>query len=297
MTKLEWCRANAPEAMRNMDDASILEFMEESWNDYGREKPVVENDYEVVRNALDKMVLDLVREYGNKIVFKGGYMLSKLIPEHARQTYDVDFSIQNSELYKELMSSMNAIGKKFIADGIISKYEVEPEVRKGHSGGMKMYLQSGKKIGIDVGWHDVTFGTTTATIDIAEVESFSPERMICDKVRAILSRKRFRRSKYIYDLYCITNSFDFDRDVVISYMEKSEETEPTEWSNYPFNEVVMREYAKAYNSLSLNSVVTGKPLPKPDFDLVMSRFDALYRAFTDKSSIPSKWSHVTRCFE
>lgn len=49
-----------------------------------------------------------------------------------------------------------------------------------------MYSANGDKIlGIDVGWHDIYFGTTSTDIKITSVNAFTVERMLSDKVTAI----------------------------------------------------------------------------------------------------------------
>ena len=223
MTKLEWCRANAPDAIKNMPDNELLEYMESSWEMFApkedvQTEPIIE--LKEINSSMDYMVLTLLQTFGNELAFKGGYMLTKLIPNCARQTHAIDFSIQHSELYQSLINTMTAIGTKFVKDGIISSFEIKQTIGPHCSGGMDMYNASGAKIlGIDVGWHDITFGTTKTVIDIGEVRAFEVERMLADKIAATLSRKRFRRAKDIYDIFCITNCFDTDLNKIRNYLD------------------------------------------------------------------------------
>lgn len=279
MTKLEWCRANAPEALANLSDADLLDAMESSYQKFGKDEVEAELEsveYNPINKQMDFMVLTLVREFGDKIAFKGGYMLTKLMPETARQTTDIDFSIASSDLYLSLIATMDKIGGFFVSQGMIDRYVVKQEIREFMSGGMDMYDSTGKKVlGIDVGWHDLSFGLTSTNIGITDVKAFTVERMLSDKVTAILSRKRFRRPKDIYDLYCITNCFDFDADEVNRCILIRTHGEGAEWRNYPFNPDVVREYEKAYNKLALNSIVRGGELERPPFDAVMYRFNTI----------------------
>lgn len=279
MTKLEWCRANAPEALANLSDADLLDAMESSYQKFGKDEVEAELEsveYNPINKQMDFMVLTLVREFGDKIAFKGGYMLTKLMPETARQTTDIDFSIASSDLYQSLIATMDKIGRFFVSQGMIDRYVVKQEIREFMSGGMDMYDATGKKVlGIDVGWHDLSFGLTSTNIGITDVKAFTVERMLSDKVTAILSRKRFRRPKDIYDLYCITNCFDFDADEVNRCILIRTNGEGAEWRNYPFNPDVVREYEKAYNKLALNSIVRGGELERPPFDAVMYRFNTI----------------------
>ena len=141
---------------------------------------------------------------------------------------------------------------------------------------MDMYDANGTKIlGIDVGWHDITFGTTKTTIDIGEVRAFEVERMLADKIAATLSRKRFRRTKDIYDIFCITNCFDADLNKIRNYLEIRNADVTVEWENFPFSETVINELGKAYGRLVLEAIYSNTILEKPPFMDVLGRFNAV----------------------
>ena len=298
MTKLEWCRANAPKSLQSASDAELLESMATAYEMFGKgidvEEPVVLNE---INANLDSMVLVLTRVFGNKLAFKGGYMLTKMIPDLARQTADIDFSIQNSELYRELLITMEKIGEEFKKQGVIASYTIKPEVRERLSGGMSMYDATGRKIlGIDVGWHNISYGTTNTNISIATVRSFTIERMLSDKIVAILSRKRFRRAKDIYDVYCISNCFDFDSKLVYEYILNRTDGVGAEWDNIPFDETVMREYRKAYNALELQSIQKGRQLDRPEFETVLDRFYVIASCVHNSSIEGRSWNHKEGVF-
>ena len=292
MTKLEWCRANAPDALRGEDDEIILEMMSSSYERYCNQEKETYTESSAVNeenNYLDRMVQILSHEFGDNLAFKGGYMLTKLIPDYARQTTDIDFSIQSSELYNQLLQVMSKIGDEFVKDGYIERYTLKDCISKTLSGGMDMYSSDGSKVlGIDVGWHDLTYGLTTTSINVGSVTAFTVERMLSDKIKAILSRKRFRRSKDIYDLYCITNCFNFNAKIVNDFMLKG--NNQPEWQNFPFSEEVIREYEKAYTKLRLVSIVKNRELPKPKFTSVLERFNTIcYKLMSiDEACV---WNH------
>ena len=276
MNKLEWCRANAPDAIKDAHDTELLEYMESSWEKFAP-KESLQNESIVslneINSNIDSMVLTLLRIFGNESVFNGGYMLKKLIPDCARQTQDIDFSAQSSELYQSLINTMIAVGTRFVKAGIISNFKIRQTIVPHYSGGMDMYSASGAKIlGIDVSWSDTLLGTTKTIIDIGEVSAFEIERMLADKISAILSRKRFRRPKDIYDLYCITNCFDFSVIKVNTYLKMREIECGVDWDNFPFNDKILVEYNKAYQALRLDSIVRNRQLDKPLFNDVMTRF-------------------------
>ena len=222
----------------------------------------------------DYIVLELAREFGNKLAFKGGYMLTKLIAESARSTVDVDFSIITDEIYEEIKVRLSAICDKFISDGIIDSYEIKQEIFPRRSGGVVMYKDGVNVMGVDVGWHDLTYGVTTYNIDGHDIQGFTVDRMISDKITAILSRKRFRRAKDLYDVYVISSSFNVDMASVMECIRNREESSGTltEWSNYPFTEVILKEYKKAYDSLVIESVYMDRLVEKPTFEEVYERF-------------------------
>lgn len=123
MTKLEWCRANAPDSFKGLSDDELLQAMEPMIHsgfvdvlDFDTEEADVSDAYSVLMSKMDKIVLMLVREYGNKLAFKGGYMLSKLLGGTAHQTTDIDFSISDSELYKSLIQSFKSVGDLLVAE-------------------------------------------------------------------------------------------------------------------------------------------------------------------------------------
>ena len=298
MTKLEWCRENAPDALKGLPDDELLQYMQRTLNNDAIDKPQFDDndEYADLMSMMDYMVLVLLREFGNKVAFKGGYMLSKLLPNVSRQTTDIDFSIQTSDLYVDLLNTFEEIGEHFVDKGMIARYEIKPEIREFMSGGMNMYSADGsKKLGIDVGWHDITFGTTSVKLDVGDVNAFSVERMLSDKITAILYRKRFRRPKDIYDLYCITNCFDFDATLVNDYIIRRTNGAVAEWRNLPFTEVVLREYGKAYNSLDIRAV-SKKRFEKPLFTTVMERFDCICYKLRNPD-LMMQWKHTTATFE
>lgn len=295
MTKLEWCRAHAPEALKSMDDAELLDLMSEAYELFCNDKETIDQselesvEYNPVNSQMDYMVLELVREFGDRLAFKGGYMLTKLMPDIARQTTDVDFSIQDTALYQCLIKSMERIGEHFKSIGECSSYKIKQEITPTMSGGMDIYDAFGRKfLGIDVGWHDITYGTTTVSIDICDLRAFEVERMLADKISAILSRKRFRRPKDLYDLYCITNCFDFDANKVNDYILYRTQGAGADWQNYPFNEVVEHEYQHAYESLKVESIAVGYTTVKPSWDTVYGRFNTIAKMLREKY-INSYW--------
>lgn len=220
-------------------------------------------------DILDYMVLVISRHFSGSIAFKGGYMLNKLTPL-SRRTQDVDFSIMYEKEYEKIKLILSQIAEYFIRIGLIASYKVKDTVTPTSSGGIVMYdMGGGKILGVDVGLHSLAYGVKRYNIEFTEIDAFKVERMLSDKVCAILSRKRFRRAKNLYDLNILLESFDVEYDEFVRCLK---EREP-EWDNIPFNDMVLAQYEKAWDKLILISSVNDDiPLKKEEFCKVMDAF-------------------------
>lgn len=115
MYRLEWCRENCPKLWRDLPDGELISKMTDAWeiaqldNKTESEEPMEEPSLNTINNHLDYMVIELTKEFGNKLAFKGGYMLTKLLPNSARQTTDIDFSILSGEMYTSIKDTLTRI--------------------------------------------------------------------------------------------------------------------------------------------------------------------------------------------
>lgn len=309
MTKLEWCRKAAPPCFRGLSDGEIMEVMDSAYRQYcideaedfdtdgeegenlakaGEEPGDGAHDgRNETNNSLDYMVVALCRAFGDRLAFKGGYMLTKLMPDVARQTADIDFSILSAEIYQEIKSVLIEICGHFMETGVIDAYKIKDSIGPRMSGGADMYKGGQKVLGVDVGWHDITYGTKKISLDVAEVNAFTIERMLSDKITAILSNKRFRRPKDLYDVFCISECFDFEIGMVNEFILRRTEGVGADWQNFPFNDIVVREYKKAYDKLGITSVYKSHAIVKPEFEAVFERFCAI----ADKCANPVSGTH------
>lgn len=90
--------------------------------------------------------------------------------------------------------------------GYVANYSIKEEIHERMSGGIDFYAEDGHKVlGVDVGLHDISYGIKHYNLEFTDVDAFTVERMLSDKLIAITTRKRFRRTKDLYDLYAITN--------------------------------------------------------------------------------------------
>lgn len=222
------------------------------------------------QEMLDYMVLVLARCMSCSIAFKGGYMLNQLLGGVSRKTADVDFSIAYKGDYDGIKLWLRKIAEKFIELNLIESYRIKEDIQERQSGGIDMFDSTGRKIlGVDVGLHNIGYGIRHYDLGFVEVDGFSIERMLADKLIAITTRKRFRRTKDLYDIYAITNFFDVDYVTLSEYVRIRG---GAEWDNIPFNDDVIVQYKQAWEKLDLRSSVNAGSLEKPVFEDALNRF-------------------------
>ena len=222
---------------------------------------------------LDYMVLVLSRLMSCDIAFKGGYMLNQLLQGYSRMTHDVDFSIAKKGDYESVKAVLKKIALKFMEQGLIASYKIKEDIAEKVSGGIDMYAADGHKVlGVDVGLHNISYGIKHYDLVFTSVDAFTVERMLADKLIAITTRKRFRRTKDLYDFYAITNFFDVDMRKLSQYVELRS---GAEWDNIPFDDDVIVQYKRAWDKLELRNSKTGNKIEKPGFDVVLGRYYAL----------------------
>ena len=240
-----------------------------------------------VTDPLDRIVLEISREACCNIAFKGGWMLNKIM-NNSRLTHDVDFSIDDKNAYEGIKGSLIAIAEKFKSDGVVAEYRVKDSIGEHSSGGIDMYDSSGTKIlGVDVGYHRLDYGVRVYHLNFVDVNGFEIERMLSDKLIAILSRKRFRRTKDLYDFYAITSQFDFFSSKLRRYVDLRG---GAEWDNIPFSDIVLREYEKAWDKLVLISSTEVALLEKPSFESAITRFNII-SFYLKESDCTLSWDH------
>lgn len=222
------------------------------------------------QEMLDYMVLVLARQMTCDMAFKGGYMLNQLLGGASRMTRDIDFSISEKENYEDVKNILERIAQKFADSKLISTYAIKETIEPTKSGGIAFYNEEGAKIlGVDVGLHNISYGIRHYNLTFADVDGFTVERMLSDKLIAITTRKRFRRTKDLYDFYVITNFFDVDLSKLAKFVEIRG---GAEWQNIPFNPTVIEQYSHAWDKLDLQAFDGTGQLRKPEFSDAIDRF-------------------------
>lgn len=209
------------------------------------------------------------------VAFKGGYVLMKTLPGKARYSHDIDFSISSGEQYEIVKEVLNQLGNDLVCKNIISRFEIKDTITPTSSGGIKLIrdYQSKSDLGIDIGWHDLSYGVQSWSIFGNNLNKFTVERMLADKLSAIYSRKRFRRAKDLYDVYIITNSCNVNTDSLLEYVSKRE----VDWNASPFQDTVIEEYSKAYDKLMIKNCA-GELIDKPTFGECMMSLSSLVKS-------------------
>lgn len=256
-------------------------------HDATEDLPVISKDASE-QEMLDYMVLVLARQMTCDAAFKGGYMLNQLLGGASRRTRDIDFSIAEEENYKDVKRILTGIAEKFLEIGLIADYRVKEDIAPKQSGGIDFYDASGaKSLGVDVGLHNISYGVRHYNLAFADIDAFTIERMLSDKIIAILTRKRFRRTKDLYDVYAITQFFDVDLQKLYEFINIRG---GAEWQNIPFNPTVIEQYQHAWDKLDLRAFGGSGTIAKPEFDVALDRFYEL--ALTLKNGDACyKWEH------
>lgn len=260
------------------------------------EEDFISHEYMLDKNSTRIEILDFIMIFlCERIdlelsVFKGGYVLTKLIPDEARLTEDIDFSVSEDKQYSDIIPVLEDLAVVLKSKGIITEYEIKPTIAPTSSGGIKMIAADGSSnIKIDIGWHDISWGVQHWKYQDYDCNRFEVERMLSDKISAIYSRKRFRRTKDIYDFYILTNNFDISISKLREYINKRG---TIEWDKDPFREDVLNEYGKAYNKLKVQTH-KGELITKPVFAEIIIRL----RDFMNNYDKNVKWNHLTKSFE
>lgn len=172
--------------------------------------------------------------------------------------------------------------------GYVGSYNIKEDIQERVSGGVDFYSVDGRKVlGVDVGLHNISYGIQHYNLSFTEVDAFTIERMLSDKLIAIITRKRFRRTKDLYDFYAITNFFDVDLKKLSEFIELRG---GAEWQNLPFNDDVLVQYKHAWDKLDLQSFNSNGIIDKPEFNDALRRFSIIATAICEKLPV-TKWEH------
>lgn len=252
-----------------------------------RSKYIEEDSFDVVENpkldsnSTDIEILDWIivflcsRLKSVNLAYKGGYVLMKVFPDTARLSHDIDFSLGEGEIYESIViPALKDMGELLIQNKCIDSYTIKDSITPTSSGGIKLHRVTKDKVdlGVDIGWHELSYGVQAWDILGVSTTRFSVERMLSDKLLAIFSRKRFRRTKDLYDVHLLVNSCSINIDALREFLDNR----GINWELSPFRDDVIEEYGNAYKKLDVKNY-TGASIKKPDFSICMESLAELVR--------------------
>lgn len=282
MTELEWCKANAPEALKTLPDAQLVEMMHSSYVRYCDDRlPSIELDTFGLdltdkQQRLTHLVLTAVNVLHDKVALKGGFLLSHILGNRGRMTRDVDLDVIDQKAYDYLIPTLRALGDYYINSGLATDYKIREDLSGDKSGGFIVYSGNTQFLKCDICSMNLSYGLTFTSIEGKDIQSFSPDRILADKILALLSVKRFRRAKDIYDVYCLTDLFKCNAQTINIYMRNTVTETKGLWDEFPYTVDILIRMEQAYNKLTLLNL-SGETIPKPNWQKVADRFTVFAR--------------------
>lgn len=280
VTKLEWCRQNAPDALRELSDEDLLKEMSLLYDKYYLHKNKTpdeiiskydKNSLTEDGQILERLIFGLSRIFGEKMVLKGGFALMHFLPDTSRMTRDIDIDVVGASVVQNRIEELTNMCESMKRLGIIDDYLLDADISKDKSGKVDFYRRGKHKIGIDIGIRDISFGTCRLQLDSLSLRSYTVERMLCDKLCCISSIRIQRRPKDLYDVYIITNSFEFSIEKICELYKMDKDLNP-DWSHIYFSEHTMNNIKHAYEKLSISPIYKNKGfIDKPSFEQVWIR--------------------------
>lgn len=229
----------------------------------------IQQDTPTLLDTYFDLFVEMSTAMQNAVSLKGNILLNKLLPNRARSTADLDMSILNKDLYPIAVDIMTRVAEDAVISGKCDRYTINPSVEVGHSGGITAYLGDSTAFKVDISIDpNIYIRSVKYTFDNIEVLGSSFEAILCDKILATLSQKRFRRAKDFFDLYILKSAdieVNYDK-VVDLMMNKVGATEVKNLlSNYPFDDNILAQLSHAWERLKLASAVSDNPIHKPPF--------------------------------
>lgn len=292
MTKLEWCRANAPTSLTSLSDADLLFEMRDILKNPSIPKPdfdVPLDDCELVMEMLGSVMNGVREKVGEHIAFSGGYVMRCLTESPTFPSHFLDIHIDNTVPINDVYAVVRECAEHYKSLGYIANID-------GDESRMTMCNSNMRAIAI-VTLHacDLTYGVTSDTNHRCVSPMISIERIIASQVLYLLSPNRWRRRMTLYELYNELCSFNFDANVVVDCMRHKAGNDSIDWSAYPFSNDVLNELERNYNKVTshvVNDNIQAHPLFSAAFMIVNDVLSTLY--ILDAGT---HWNHTTCSFE
>lgn len=213
--------------------------------------------------------------------YQGGFFIGNYTGE-PRYTQDVDMTVVYLPSYERVKDVLGDFGNLLLAEGTISKFSVKSNTSERSSGGAKYYAPDGSILfSIDIGFHENPLRTQAVAIsDIGTVSVSCVEQMLCDKVSAIYSDRKFRRVKDLFDAWHILSACKIDDDIFIECLVRAG-IAPLPSSNGPFTYDNVDRMEEAYNSVVVFTVESKEAYSKPTFAEVVELVGGFCARFSD----------------
>ena len=249
-------------------------------------------------------------KYKDNFILKGGLFIYTLTNFESRATVDVDFLIRgisnDMERMDEIISEILAVptGNDFITFEAIPTEPIAAN-RKYHGISTQItgYIKNVRvPFNVDVGVGDVivpnpqarTIKTQLENFEAPEIMTYSLESTIAEKLDAILQRFELTgRMKDFYDIYYLSQTFDFDGNKLLTAIK---ETLCTRGTEYDVNSFVRIKELVNDDDMQTKWKYFLKTLHNPDipFSQVMDGIEKflepVWNAFLQGNEFLSEWN-------
>lgn len=249
-------------------------------------------------------------KYKDNFILKGGLFIYTLTNFESRATVDVDFLIRgisnDMKRMDEIISEILAVptGNDFITFEAIPTEPIAAN-RKYHGISTQItgYIKNVRvPFNVDVGVGDVivpnprarTIKTQLENFEAPEIMTYSLESTIAEKLDAILQRFELTgRMKDFYDIYYLSQTFDFDGNKLLTAIKKTLSTRGTEYDANSFDRI--KELVND-DDMQIKWKYFLKALHNPDvpfssvMDGVENFLEPVWNAFLQGNEFLSEWN-------
>lgn len=254
-----------------MDDLNTMTlFSSVEHNDDNSDKIIVTSEMSE-KEMLDYVVLVMSRHLVTSEVFKEAGLLYVDVSKLPNDEYTAA-TLQNRLYYIKIKNSLETIAEKFIEENVIASYDITDEIAPNTAGSISFYNSKNEKlISIIIKYNDLGFGTASYTFSFADLQRFGIERILADKIIAIITSKNLKRTKDLYDLWVLPISFNFSYSKLLDYIELQGGIQCTDLA---VNDDEFVPYAIPWDEFNIVDL-NGNPLEKPHFRDVLRTLNVL----------------------
>lgn len=251
-------------------------------------------------------------KYAENLILKGGMFIYTITEFQSRPTRDIDFLMRrlsnDLDNIERIMTEICAVdtGNDFITLEVLSTERITVDKKypgiktkfKGHIGNVRVPFS------IDVGVDDVIVPeplrrrVATRLPDFAapEIYTYSLESTIAEKFDAILQRmETTSRMKDFYDIYYLSNFFDFDGDTLLrairaTLAHRGREVDPDvfgEIAGFASNDFLNIQW-KAYEPAKENGLTFVEALER-----IEEFLEPIYECVVKETDFQKKWESST----